>query len=79
MYYVYIIQSSKTNEFYIGLTSDIDRRIKEHNRGKVDSTRYKAPWELITYIAFSDEEKAKGFEHYLKSHSGRAFAKKRLF
>jgi hypothetical protein len=36
------------------------------------------PWRLVTYIAFSDEKKAVAFEKYLKSHSGRAFANKRL-
>jgi len=38
-----------------------------------------APWKLITYVAFSDEQKAETFERYLKSGSGHAFAKKRLW
>jgi putative endonuclease len=38
-----------------------------------------APWKLVTYVAFSDRQKAEAFEHYLKSGSGHAFAKKRLW
>ena len=78
MHYVYLIKSSQTGKVYVGLTTDIDRRFKEHNRGKVGSTQSAMPWELATYVVFSNKEKAKDFEKYLKSHSGRAFAKKRL-
>jgi putative endonuclease len=38
-----------------------------------------APWRLVTYVAFSDEQKAESFERYLKSGSGHAFARKRLW
>jgi len=78
MHYVYLIKSSRFDELYVGLTNDIDRRLKEHNRGKVSSTKSAMPWDLVTYIAFSDRAKAEAFEKYLKSHSGRAFLKKRL-
>src|SRR5262249_53424606 len=49
-----------------------------HNAGKSPHTAKFRPWRLVTYIAFSDERKAIDFERYLKSASGRAFAKKRL-
>ena len=79
MKYVYIIQSTINPEkFYIGLTNDLKRRFAEHNQKKsVHSNKY-APWKIKTYIAFSDEQKAFEFERYLKTSSGRAFAKKRL-
>lgn len=51
---------------------------KRHNAGEVSHTSKFMPWELKTYVAFSNEQQAIAFEKYLKSPSGRAFAKKRL-
>ncbi len=79
MHYVYLIKSSKFDEIYIGFTANVRNRVKEHNTGKVSYTEKYKPWNLVTYIAFSDKEKAHAFEKYLKSHSGRAFANKRLW
>ena len=77
--YVYIIQSQMHPErHYIGLTNDIDRRLKEHNAGHSSHTRKYRPWKMKTYLAFNNPDKAAEFEKYLKSASGRAFAKKRL-
>jgi predicted GIY-YIG superfamily endonuclease len=77
--YVYILRSLQDPErYYVGVTSDLRSRIKKHNAGDVSHTSKYAPWELKTYIAFSDEKEAFAFEKYLKSPSGRAFTKKRL-
>ncbi len=46
---------------------------------KISAPVQYTPWKLVTYIAFSDERKAETFERYLKSGSGHAFAKKRLW
>ena len=79
MRYVYILQSiDHPDRFYTGLTDDIDGRLKRHNGRQVRHTSKFAPWKLKTYVAFSDEKQALMFEKYLKSASGRAFAKKRL-
>ncbi|WP_247518751.1 GIY-YIG nuclease family protein [Bradyrhizobium sp. 190] len=79
MWYVYIIRSiSFPDQEYIGATADLKRRLPEHNAGKSAHTAKFKPWELIWYCAFPDKYKALAFEKYLKSHSGRAFAKKRL-
>ncbi|WP_027554619.1 GIY-YIG nuclease family protein [Bradyrhizobium sp. Cp5.3] len=79
MFYVYILRSkSDPDRYYIGLTSDLRARLKKHNAGEVSHTSKFTPWELKTYIAFSEEQQAIAFEKYLKSASGRAFAKKRL-
>ena len=79
MYYVYIIRStSNPDKFYIGATSDLKQRIADHNNGKSSHTSKYLPWELECYLGFSNKQKAYDFEKYLKSHSGRAFAKKRL-
>jgi predicted GIY-YIG superfamily endonuclease len=80
MYYVYLIQSEAfSGQRYVGLTSDLRRRLAEHNAGKSPHTSKYAPWKLVTYVAFSEEQKAEIFERYLKSGSGHAFASKRLW
>ena len=77
MFYVYILQSiSDKNRYYTGFTKDLKKRIEKHNNGEVPYTSKYKPWKLINYIAFENETKARNFEKYLKSHSGRAFAKK---
>jgi putative endonuclease len=63
---------------YTGATADLKQRMADHNAGKSTHTAKFAPWELVCYIAFPDKKKAYNFEKYLKSHSGRAFAKKRF-
>lgn len=78
MYYVYILQSSKSNIFYYGYTVDLRKRFKEHNSGQSNFTKGHMPWKLVWYSAFDGEQKAKDFELYLKSGSGKAFAYKRL-
>jgi len=77
--YVYVIRSiSSRNEEYTGLTADLRQRLLDHNAGKSAHTSKFLPWELVWYCAFPDKHGALEFERYLKSHSGRAFAKKRL-
>lgn len=80
MFYVYLIESVPDGEHrYVGITTDLKRRIQEHNAGKSAHTSKHRPWRLVTYIAFSNEAKAESFERYLKSGSGHAFASKRLW
>ncbi len=79
MKYVYILQSLGPGEhFYVGMTDDIKERLNRHNAGQVNHTARHLPWRLNTYIGFSDEARAFAFERYLKSGSGRAFAKRHL-
>ena len=77
MHYVYILQSIEFPEhFYVGITNDLKRRIKEHNSGNsTHSNKYK-PWNLRGYIAFDSEDKALKFEKFLKTGNGRIFQKK---
>ena len=78
-FYVYILQSEKDfDRFYSGYTEDLDDRLKHHNTGAVPATRPYRPWRYKTAIAFTDKDQAVAFERYLKTQSGRAFAKKRL-
>ena len=80
MWYVYLLQSEKfPDQRYVGITADLKKRLPDHNAGKSPHTSKYTPWKLVTYVAFSEEQKAKTFEPYLKSGSGHAFARKRLW
>lgn len=80
MHYVYLLQSiPHADQRYVGFTSDLKKRFKSHNQGaSIHTAKYK-PWKLVTYLAFENERRAREFEHYLKSGSGKAFANKRLW
>ncbi|OGH17533.1 MAG: excinuclease ABC subunit C [Candidatus Levybacteria bacterium RIFCSPHIGHO2_12_FULL_37_12] len=70
MYYVYILKSLKDNSLYIGYTTDLKKRILEHNNGLSKSTKLKRPYKLIFYEAFLNRIDAKHREVYLKSGWG---------
>ena len=76
-HYVYILKSEFAPERrYIGVTSDLTQRLAAHNSGKVSHTSKFKPWTIETAVAFCDENKATAFERYLKSGSGREFARR---
>jgi putative endonuclease len=74
--YVYILENHASEHFYIGLTDDLRARLAKHNAGEVPHTSKYKPWRLRISVAFSDERQAVELERYLKSGSGRAFAKR---
>jgi putative endonuclease len=76
MYYVYILRSETAPQVYSGYTADLRTRLKDHNHGKSKHTSKYRPWRLVAYFAFEDDKKARGFEAYLKTGSGIAFARK---
>ena len=74
---VYIVRSESDSRcHYVGLTNDLDARLEWHNRGPSGHTTRYRPWTLVVSIHFQTEKAAVGFEKYLKSGSGRAFAKR---
>jgi len=74
MFTVYVLRSLKDPEnYYVGLTTDLDARLKDHNEGKSGHTLKYRPWEVIVTVNFKDQQKAEEFERHLKSGSGRAF------
>jgi predicted GIY-YIG superfamily endonuclease len=76
-HYVYVLVSEQCpHHHYTGLTHDLDSRLRDHNSGKLPHTAKYRPWRIETAVAFRCRKKAASFERYLKSHSGRAFAKK---
>ena len=77
--YVYILESERHPEtFYTGLAGDLRDRLRRHNAGQVPHTAKSRPWRLRSAIAFRDRTRAAAFERYLKSGSGRSFAKRHL-
>ncbi len=78
MWIVYILKCSDKT-YYVGCTANMDERLVRHNRGEVQYTSSRLPFEIAYQSVFFDKYKAFEFEKYLKSGSGRAFAKKRLY
>jgi predicted GIY-YIG superfamily endonuclease len=77
MKYVYMLRSINFPErYYVGSAFDLKKRFSDHNKGQSAHTKKFLPWKLVGYIAFSDREKADKFEAYLKTSSGRTFAKR---
>ena len=80
MKYVYLLQSiSRPGQRYIGITSDFERRLRQHNSSDCHHTAKFQPWEPVIVIRFEDDQKATAFESYLKSGSGHAFAKRHFW
>lgn len=77
MYWVYILKSKTNNSLYIGSTSDLKRRIKEHNDGKSQSTKRYMPWEIIYLEGYFSKEDALRREHNLK-YFGKAYTQLKI-
>ncbi|MEK7503043.1 MAG: GIY-YIG nuclease family protein [Patescibacteria group bacterium] len=63
---MYILKSDKDEKLYIGSTSDLRRRFKEHNAGLVESTKSRKPLKLVYYECYASEDDARHREHNLK-------------
>jgi putative endonuclease len=75
--FVYILRSLvDPTRYYVGLTSDLARRLATHNSGGSIHTVANRPWQLVAAIEFSNVDSAVKFERYLKSGSGRAFSRR---
>ena len=71
MVYVYVLKSKKDSGLYIGFTSDLKKRFKEHNSGYSKSTKSRIPFKLIYYESFINISDTRAREIYLKSGYGR--------
>jgi putative endonuclease len=75
--FVYVLRSvPDPARHYVGLTSNLTRRLEWHNAGENVHTARNRPWSIVVLLEFPTEQKARQFERYLKSGSGRAFAKR---
>ena len=75
-YFTYALKSLRDGTLYIGMTSDTERRLKQHNAGKTSSNRHSAPFEIIYTKSFESRTEAREHEEYLKSGSGRESLKR---
>ncbi len=79
MYYVYVLECQQDKSWYIGYAHDLERRIKDHQRGYgCRTTSMKKNWKLIYYEAYLEKQDAIGREKFLKSGSGRKYLNKQL-
>ena len=78
MYFVYVLKSKKDSKLYYGFTDNLERRVREHNNGKVLSTKSRTPFELVYSEVVENIEKARRREKYFKSGFGRKYVKNKL-
>ena len=74
-YFVYVLESEIDGRLYKGQTTDISKRINEHNAGKTKSTKGYRPWKLVYFEKFETIIEAVLREKYLKSGIGREYLK----
>ena len=77
-YYVYVLQSLRDGKFYTGYTENLKLRFKEHQKGRVASTKDRRPLKLIYYEACLNRKDAMHREKYFKTYLGKMFLKNRL-
>ncbi|MDO8522980.1 MAG: GIY-YIG nuclease family protein [bacterium] len=77
-YYVYLLESIENDNLYIGYTTDLVKRLREHNNGLNTSTKPYRPWRVIYYEACLNEDDAKRREKYLKTNQGARLIKRRV-
>lgn len=77
MRFVYVLQSiGEPARHYVGLTPGVDARLEYHNAEKCGHTAKHRPWRVLAAVEFADPARAAAFERYLKSGSGREFARR---
>jgi putative endonuclease len=76
MWFAYALRSDKDRGLYVGMTSNVERRVTEHNRGYNRSTKSRGPFSLIYFEECGSRSEAREREKYLKSGIGRDFLKK---
>ena len=77
-HFVYVLYSSEFERFYVGMSSDVSRRLKQHNLGLVKSTKSFKPWKIQYTEKFNTSVEARKREKYLKSGAGRRWRKQNM-
>ncbi|MFO7864900.1 MAG: GIY-YIG nuclease family protein [Salinivirgaceae bacterium] len=77
-YFVYILKSLKDGKNYAGYTKNLNLRFEQHQKGEVESTRYRRPLKLIYFEACLNQQDALKREKYFKTHYGKMYLKNRL-
>ena len=78
VFYVYVLRSESDSGFYIGFSTNLRARLRQHQDGESFATSHRGPWKLIYYEAYSEREDAEGREKFLKSGAGRRFLRAQL-
>lgn len=78
MYYTYVLKSERDKKLYIGFCNNIDKRLEDHNKGKVTATKHRRPLVLVYFEGCLNKDKAIAREKYFKTGFGRRFIKTRL-
>ena len=78
MFYVYVLRSDSDAGFYIGFSTNLRVRLRQHQNGESFSTKSRGPWKLIYYEAYTEREDAEGREKFLKSGAGRRLLRAQL-
>ena len=78
MFYVYVLRSETDSGFYIGFSTNLRARLRQHQDGESFATKSRGPWKLIYYEAYTEREDAEGREKFLKSGAGRRFLRAQL-
>ena len=78
MFYVYVLRSLKDNRLYSGYSNNLRQRFADHNKGRVDATKYRIPLELIYYEAYKNQQDATSREKFFKTQWGRNYLKRVL-
>ncbi|HMB65387.1 MAG TPA: GIY-YIG nuclease family protein [Patescibacteria group bacterium] len=78
IYYVYVIQSEVDGRLYVGLSENIEKRLKEHNTRQVFSTKGYRPWKLVYKEKVRNRQEARKREKYFKSGSGKEYLKEKI-
>jgi putative endonuclease len=77
-YYIYILKSVTTGDYYTGFTNNLRKRLWQHNNGKSPYTKGRGPYELIYYEASRNEDDERSRELFLKTGMGKRFVRNRI-
>jgi len=77
-FYVYVLQSTIDNQFYVGYSINIQKRVDEHNNGRVKATKYRKPLNLVYWEGCLNQNDAIKREKYLKTAWGKRYIKNRI-
>ena len=75
---MYVLRSESDSGFYIGFSTNLRARLRQHQNGKSFATSYRGPWKLIYYEAYTERKDAEGREKFLKSGAGRRLLRAQL-
>lgn len=78
MFYVYVLESKKNGDVYVGYTADLRKRFQVHNQGKVISTKSLRPWALVYYEAYRSKKDATRREKQLKERKPKKDLKEQI-